>query len=272
MNILIIGGGNMGATYAKSFLRGQVTAAATMHILEKNPAKAAQLATRGLGEVSSDAERLVPAADLVVLAVKPQDAPALFASLRPLVHDHQVVLSIMAGVTIATIAEGIGVAKVVRAMPNLPAQVGKGMTAYTASAAVTRLELATVQNLLATTGKNVYVSREGMLDAATAVSGSGPAYVFYFMRAMMARAEALGFTASEAELLVLQTFAGGIGLYQASDLDCDEWIARVSSKGGTTEAAMRSFDASDVAGAVERGLQAAFDRAAELGRSPGPAG
>ena len=266
MNILIIGGGNMGATYARSFLRGQATAAATIRILEANPAKAAQLAAQGLGEVGSDAARLVPAADLVVLAVKPQDAPALFASLRPLVRGHQVVLSIMAGVTIATITEGLGMAKVVRAMPNLPAQVGKGMTAYTAGAEVTRLELATVQDLLATTGEHLYVAREGMLDAATAVSGSGPAYVFYFMRAMMARAQALGFTASEAELLVLQTFAGGIGLYQAGHLDCDEWIARVSSKGGTTEAAMRTFDAGDVSGAVERGLQAAFDRAVELGR------
>ena len=266
MNILIIGGGNMGATYAQSFLRSHVTAEATMCILERDAAKAAELATRKIGRVTADAAAAVPEADLIVLAVKPQDAAALFATLRPLVHDRQVVLSIMAGITVGRIQRGLALDKVVRAMPNLPAQVHEGTTAYTASPGVTRLELAMVQNLLATTGKHIYVEREGMLDAATAVSGSGPAYVFYFMRAMMAHAERLGFSASEAELLVLQTFAGAISLYQANDLDCEAWIARVSSKGGTTEAAMSSFDAARLGDGIAEGLQAAFERAVALGR------
>lgn len=266
MNILIIGGGNMGATYAHSFLRSHVTSVETMRILERDPAKAAALAKRGIGAVSVDAADVVPDADLVVLAVKPQDTDALFASLAPLTNPQQVLLSIMAGVTVGHIAAATGVPKVIRAMPNLPAQVHEGMTAYTASAEVTRLELAMVQNLLATTGKHIYVEREDMLDAATAVSGSGPAYVFYFMRAMMTRARALGFTASEAELLVLQTFAGGVSLYQANDLNCEEWIERVSSRGGTTEAAMRRFDDAELDASIAGGLQAAYARAVELGK------
>jgi pyrroline-5-carboxylate reductase len=165
----------------------------------------------------------------------------------------------------ATISEALGISKIVRAMPNLPAQVGQGMTAYTSSEAVTRLELVMVQNLLATTGKNIYVERESMLDAATAISGSGPAYVFYFMRAMMSRAEAMGFTKSEAELLVLQTFAGGVNLYEANNLNCDEWIQRVASRGGTTEAALECFGESRLNEQIENGLQAALDRAIELG-------
>jgi len=267
VNILIIGGGNMGATYAQSFLRSHVTSIEGMRILEKNAEKAALLSTKNIGSVGSDPAVLVPTSDLIVLAVKPQDTKALFASLKPHVHDQQVFVSIMAGVTISTIQQALGISKVVRAMPNLPAQVGKGMTAYTCSEQVTRLELVMVQNLLATTGKNIFVEREDMLDAATAISGSGPAYVFYFMRSMMNRAESLGFTKSEAELLVLQTFSGGISLYEANDLDCEEWIQRVASRGGTTEAAMNSFSGSELQTAIETGLQAAFDRAVELGKA-----
>ncbi len=266
MNILIIGGGNMGATYAQSFLRSHVTHLAGIRILEKNAEKAAQLATRNIGTVGADAAAMVPSSDLIVLAVKPQDAPELFAAIREHVHNQQVFVSIMAGVTLGTICRALGTEKVVRAMPNLPAQVGEGMTVYTSTAEVTRLELAMVQNLLATTGKHIYVEREGMLDAATAVSGSGPAYLFYFMRAMMAEARALGFSASEAELLVLQTFAGGISLYQANDASCEEWIARVSSRGGTTEAAMECFGESQLHEGIGAGLRAAFERAVALGK------
>ena len=266
MQILIIGGGNMGATYAQSFLRSQVTSLEGMRILEKNEEKAAALRLRDIGTVYADAERVLPKSDLIVLAVKPQDVARLFDSMRQHVNAQQVFVSIMAGVTIASIQQGLGVEKVVRAMPNLPAQVGEGMTVYTSSPEVTRLELVMVQNLLATTGKNIYVEREEMLDAATAVSGSGPAYVFYFMRAMMSRARELGFSASEAELLVLQTFAGGINLYQANDLSCGEWIERVSSRGGTTEAAMNGFGESLLDERIQEGLQAAFDRAVALGK------
>ena len=266
MKILIVGGGNMGATYAQSFLRSHVTTLGGMRILERSPEKAAQLATRNIGRVEADAAGLVPDSDLVVLAVKPQDTPELFATLRPLVHDQQVFVSVMAGVTVATIRDALGVTKVVRAMPNLPAQVGEGMTVYTSSPEVTRLELVMVQNLLATTGKSIYVESEDMLDAATAISGSGPAYVFYFMEAMMAQARALGFSESEAELLVLQTFAGGVSLYQANDHSCGEWITRVSSRGGTTEAAMRSFDEGRLAQQIGAGLAAAHARAVALGR------
>ena len=148
MNILIIGGGNMGATYAQSFLRSHVTTLEGMWILEKNADKAEILSGKNIGSVGSDPAVLVPKSDLIVLAVKPQDTKTLFASLKPHVNDQQVFVSIMAGVTMRTIQASLGVQKVVRAMPNLPAQVGKGMTAYTSSEQVTRLELVMVQNLL----------------------------------------------------------------------------------------------------------------------------
>ncbi|MEL7020229.1 MAG: pyrroline-5-carboxylate reductase dimerization domain-containing protein, partial [Bacteroidota bacterium] len=149
---------------------------------------------------------------------------------------------------------------------NLPAQIGLGMSAFTASDDVTRIELVTVQNLINTTGKTVYVENERLIDATTAISGSGPAYVWYFMDAMMNAAQQMGFSESESELLVSQTFRGAIELYQKSDLSCEEWIRRVSSKGGTTVAALASFRNNLVHKDIIEGNFAAFKRAIELGQ------
>ncbi len=265
MKILIIGGGNMGATYARSFLRSHIADKAAMMILEKSPEKAAVLSQQDIGQVFGQPEECISKADLIILAVKPQDAPALFEAIRPLVDAQQVFLSIMAGVQIKTIAAALGVRKIIRAMPNLPAQIGMGMTAFTSSDEVTRIELVTVQNLLNTTGKTVYVSDESAIDAATAISGSGPAYVWFFMQAMMEGARRMGFSESEAELLVSQTFLGAIELYRATNLSCQEWIDRVCSRGGTTEAALKNYTENAVHQDIIAGAMAALRRAEELG-------
>ena len=266
MKILIIGGGNMGLTYAQSFLRAHITQPEDLMILERSLELAERLRSKQIGTVYADPTACMPQADLIVFAVKPQDAPALFTSLRPHIDPQQVFLSIMAGVTIQTMTEALGVKKVIRAMPNLPAQVGMGMTAFTSSDDVTRIELVMVQNLLNTTGKAIYVERENAIDAATAISGSGPAYVFYFMDAMMEAARGMGFSEPEAELLVSQTFRGAVELYTKTDLSCSDWISRVSSKGGTTEAAIRCYGSDAVGDKIQAGAQAALDRAVELGK------
>ena len=219
MKILIIGGGNMGLTYAQSFLRSHITSEEDMMILEKSPTKAAELAEKNIGTVYGTPDGCIKKADLVIFAVKPQDSNAVFESIRPFVDPQQVFLSIMAGVKIQTISEALGTPKVIRAMPNLPAQIGMGMTAFTSSDEVTRIELVMVQNLINTTGKTVYVENEEAIDAATAISGSGPAYVYYFMDAMIQAAQSMGFSTSEAELLVSQTFKGAVDLYNKSDFN-----------------------------------------------------
>ncbi|MEL6923944.1 MAG: pyrroline-5-carboxylate reductase dimerization domain-containing protein [Bacteroidota bacterium] len=140
------------------------------------------------------------------------------------------------------------------------------MTAFTSSDEVTRIELVMVQNLINTTGKTVYVDRENSIDAATAISGSGPAYVFFFMQSMMTAAREMGFSRSEAELLVSQTFKGAVDLYNKSNLSCEEWIQKVASKGGTTEAALRSFEENKVYADIIAAAQAALHRAVELGQ------
>jgi len=255
----------MGLTYARSFLRSHITGPDQMMILEKSPEKANELATQKIGTVFGRAESCINRADLVILAVKPQDAAALFEQIRPLVDPQQVFLSIMAGVKIRTISRDLDIKKIIRAMPNLPAQIGMGMTAFTSTDEVTRVELVTVQNLLNTTGKTVYVEEESFLNAATAISGSGPAYVWYFMDAMMTAAQRMGFNQSEAELLVNQTFFGAIELYKASNLSCREWIERVASRGGTTEAAMRTYLEKEVHEDIITGAESALKRAIELG-------
>lgn len=265
MQILIIGGGNMGLTYAQSFLRSHITNKENMMILEKSLEKAEELSKKDIGTIYGSPESCLPSADLVILAVKPQDAPHLFEHILPLVNEQQVFLSIMAGVKITNIQKGLQAKKVIRAMPNLPAQIGMGMTAFTSSDEVTRIELVMVQNLLNTTGKTVYVENEAFIDAATAISGSGPAYVWYFMDAMMVAARQMGFSESEAELLVGQTFRGAIELYSKTDLSCKEWIQRVSSKGGTTEAAMKTYRQRLVHEDLVAGAHAALARAIELG-------
>lgn len=266
MNILIIGGGNMGITYAKAFINSHVVTPEHLMILEQpNPDKINELKSLKIASVITD-YKLITKAELIILAVKPQDAPSLFKQIAGFIEADQVVLSIMAGITIKTIKEQLKVEKIIRAMPNLPAQIGHGMTAFTCTAAISRLEEQWVQNLLQTTGKTLNVANETLIDAVTAISGSGPAYIYYFMDAMINAAIEMGFKNVEAEMLVKQTFSGALHLYRQSSYNCEEWIQRVASKGGTTEAAVKHFNENNLNNIIINGANAAFKRAQELGK------
>ena len=265
MNILILGGGNMGMTYAQSFIRSRIVKTDRLMVLCKTYEKANRLSEHYECRFFSDAEHCVSEADLLILAVKPQDSPRLFDEIRHLVQPDQVFISIMAGISMDTICHELKVNKVIRAMPNLPAQIGAGVTAFTSTAEVTRIELVTVQNLLNTTGKTLYVEKEPLIDSATAISGSGPAYVFFFMKAMMKAALEMGFSEAEAELLVGQTFTGAVDLYNKADIGCEEWIQKVASKGGTTEAALEVFSKTTIQQDIVDGAHAALNRARVLG-------
>jgi pyrroline-5-carboxylate reductase len=266
MKILVLGGGNMGLSYSQSFLRSRIVTSDQLMVLCRTAEKASLLSQQYEGRFFSEPEACVAQADLLILSVKPQDSAYLFSAIKPFIQPGQVFLSIMAGVTLETISSALGVDKVIRAMPNLPSQVGSGVTAFSSTDQVTRIELVMVQNLLNTTGKTLYVERENMIDAATAISGSGPAYVFFFMNALMEAAQSMGFNQSESELLVSQTFQGAAELYSKTNFTCAEWIAKVASKGGTTEAALRVFDQLTVHKDIVAGANAAFDRAKELGK------
>lgn len=265
MKILIIGGGNMGQTYAKAFLRSHITTKDDLMILERSQEKWPALQKLDIGTICQRPEECLAKADLVILAVKPQDSVALFESIRRMVDPQQVFLSIMAGMKTTKISEGLGIKKIIRAMPNLPAQIGMGMTAFTSTDEVTRIELVMVQNLINTTGKSIYVEKEELIDAATAISGSGPAYVWVFMQALIEAGLKMGFSESESELLVSQTFKGAIDLFQQENFTCEEWIKRVASRGGTTEAALKSYSQTSLYEDIISGANAALERAVELG-------
>lgn len=264
MNLLIIGAGNMGLTYGQSFVNASAVNRAHLFFLDRNEDRAPLLSKISHNPLHMEPSNFIKQMDMIILSVKPQDFERLAIQLRPYMQKHQLILSIMAGITMAQLNDLLGVPKRVRAMPNLPARVGQGMTVFTASGEVTRPELLAVQNLLNTTGKTLYTESEHMLDAATAISGSGPAYVFYVMQHMMAAAQEMGFSDSEAQLLVRQTVLGSINLLNRNTFHCAEWIEKVSSRGGTTEAAIKSFEAAQVGTALKKGLEAARQRSIAL--------
>ncbi|MCG2461823.1 pyrroline-5-carboxylate reductase [Flavobacteriaceae bacterium F89] len=266
MKVLVIGAGNMGLIYAQAMSKSKLLNKRNLMILDNSPEKLQSLKKISQFDVYDRLEDCVPLADLIFFAVKPYHSEDLFQKIKPLAKQGQIAISIMAGVTIATLQEGLGLQKVVRAMPNLPAQVGKGVTSYTASDAVSRIELLTIENLLDTTGKSLKVSSEKYIDASTGISGSGPAYVFYFMQSMMEAALKMGFSANDSKLLVSHTFEGAVELFNQSDLSPNKWMEKVASKGGTTRAALDSMEDNNVKELIKEAAYAAFNRAIELGK------
>ena len=267
MDILIIGGGTMGKTFAQSFLNGKVLDREQIHILEKDRLKVELLNRFQLGMTYYKPEEITKKMNLIMLAVKPQDTNTLFDQIKTFLKPDHIVLSIMAGISIDNLKQNLGVGKIVRAMPNLPAQIGVGMTVFSAAQDVNEYELNFVKKLLDTTGEAFQVEKEEMLNAATAISGSGPAYVFYFMDAMVKSAMEMGFTSDEAATMIEQTFLGSTYLYKRSNLSCYQWIEKVASRGGTTEAALKEFDNQNVLDGIKKGVQAALKRAEELNTS-----
>ena len=264
--VLVIGAGTMGLAYAKAVVRSEFFSIDNLMIADPNAAKFKELQQITRFDLFENVADCLSEAAQLLIAVKPYHATGLMADLKPMMKEDQLVVSIMAGVTIQSIQEGLGVHKVVRAMPNLPAQVGKGLTSFTSSIEVSRLELSTVQQLLNTTGKSVYLDTENDIDASTGISGSGPAYVFYFMQSMLEAAQKMGFSDHDSKVLVSQTFEGAVELFNQSDLSPESWMDRVASKGGTTRAALDSMEDNNVKERIKEAAYAAFNRAVELGK------
>ncbi|WP_236976304.1 pyrroline-5-carboxylate reductase [Membranihabitans maritimus] len=266
MKVLVIGAGNMGLTYATGIAESKTVKQEDLMIMDAAPDKIESLKKLDYFDVYDKIEDCIEKADIVLIAVKPYHAKDLFASIKDRVRDDQIFVSLMAGVTIKTIQDLLGISKVVRTMPNLPAQVGKGLTSFTGSDKVSKVELESVKKLLDTTGISLAVKNEKFIDASTGISGSGPAYVFYFMQGMIDAALNMGFSSEEAKLLVKQTFEGATELYSKFDLSPEEWMDRVASKGGTTRAALDSLESNNVGKFIKEAAFAAYNRAEELGK------
>ncbi len=200
-------------------------------------------------------------AEVVLFCVKPQDFAACVEGLGVDLSG-RLVISIMAGVSLKTLAEKTGATQVVRSMPNLPLQVGRGFTAWVASDGVK--EKSFVKSIFAAIGEEMEVDEESKLDAITALSGSGPGYFFYFCEVLEAKARDWGFSEEEARKIVRATFLGSAGLLELNEKSAAEWKLAVKSKGGTTEAALNCLEQGGFDTLVKEALEAAKKRSQEL--------
>jgi pyrroline-5-carboxylate reductase len=265
--IAFIGGGNMASAIIGG-LRKSGRAADSMLVVDPGEAQRNKLCADFGVRTLVAADASLADATLVVWAVKPQYFQAAAAPCLPFVAA-ALQLSVMAGIPSGAIMRASGSPRVVRAMPNTPALIGQGIAGLYARDGVTADEKAQVEAVLAPTGRTLWVEREDDLDAVTALSGSGPAYVFYFVEAMMQAAQQMGLSAGQGKQLALATFAGATALAQASTEPPELLRERVTSKGGTTYAALSSLDASGVKAAFVTAIKAAHDRARELGEEFG---
>ncbi len=266
--IVFIGGGNMATALIGGMIaRGR--AATEFHAIDPMPEQRERLCTRfpGVGASAAPDAALLARAELVVLAVKPQQMRAAATALAPLLRSPgHVVLTIAAGIRLADLARWLsGCANLVRAMPNTPALVGKGISGIYAAPGVDARGRALAEGVLAAVGDVLWVDAEPMLDAVTGISGSGPAYVFYFVEALEAAALELGFAPKDARTLACATFSGAVALAQASTESPAVLRTQVTSKGGTTERALSVLDAAGVRAAIVAAAKAAAARAQEMG-------
>jgi pyrroline-5-carboxylate reductase len=264
MRIAFLGGGNM----ANAFLGGLLARgfpASEISVIEAIPAARDKLVSAYAVHASAAPDDATRAADTLVLAVKPQDMKSALAPVAPLVSG-KLVISIAAGVRIATLARWLGGhRKIVRCMPNTPALIGAGITGLYAAAEVNTDERAKAVKVLGAVGECVWVAEERLLDPVTAVSGSGPAYVFWFIEQLARSGEAMGLEPSAARQLALHTVLGAAKLAAGSAEPPSVLRERVTSKGGTTEAALKVFAEERLGERVQRALDAASRRGAELG-------
>jgi pyrroline-5-carboxylate reductase len=261
--IAFIGGGNMAAAIIGGLAKAG-RAADSILVVEPFDAQRAKLQADFGVRTFAAADAALGEAATIVWAVKPQFFQAAAAPCAAHVGG-ALQLSVMAGIRSEGVANATGAARVVRAMPNTPALIGQGIAGLFARDAVTAADRAEVEAVLAPTGRLLWVAREADLDAVTALSGSGPAYVFYFVEAMVQAAREMGLSEAQGKQLALATFAGATALAETSSEPPEVLRERVTSKGGTTHAALASLEASGVKAAFVAALKAAQQRARELG-------
>lgn len=265
-NLSIIGPGVMAEAIIAGLIRNHVLPPEKITAAGPHPERGTELTERyGIGFTTDNVEA-VKGADIVILAVKPQKLRAVLAGLRGNIAPHAVVLSIIAGASIQTISSGLEHAGVIRAMPNTPAQIGQGITVWTASPAVSEAQLEAARLILSALGQEIFVEEENYLDMATALSGTGPAYVFLFMEALIDAGVHLGFPRRIAEQLVTQTIRGSVEYYALKKDHPAHLRNQVTSPGGTSAAALYYLEKAGFRTALSRAIWAAYERSQELGR------
>lgn len=263
LRITFIGAGNMAASLIGGLLAKAVPAG-NIHASEPSAERGQQLQHEFGIHTHTDNAAACASADIIVLAVKPQIMREVCLALAPALQPGQLVISIAAGINCASLQQWLQHQAVVRCMPNTPALLQQGISGLFAADAVTTRQRAQATAILNAVGDSVWVEQEQLLDAVTAVSGSGPAYFFLLIEAMADAGVKLGLDVATATQLAQKTALGAAHMACRSDVDAATLRARVTSPQGTTDAAIRSFEADGFRPMVERALQAAADRSAEL--------
>jgi pyrroline-5-carboxylate reductase len=264
MNVVFIGGGNMADALIGGLLKNGFSAS-QLRAVDVNGDARRRLADKHRVECFDAPQKACRPGDVIVLAVKPQQMKeaARFSSVKP---NANLVISIAAGVTLTSLARWLGGhGKLVRAMPNTPALIGAGVTGLYALAGVSEAEKKQAETILGAVSTTVWIPEESLMDAVTAVSGSGPAYVFWFIEQLVRAGESLGLPPETARTLALETVLGSAKLAAQSGDSPAALRERVTSKGGTTEAALKAFEEQKLAERFLRAVEAARDRGAELG-------
>jgi pyrroline-5-carboxylate reductase len=266
--IAFIGAGNMAASLIGG-LRAQGVSSAAITASDRTAEQRSKISSEyGIATFADNAEA-IQGADVIVLAVKPQGMKEVCQALAPHIGAQQLVVSIAAGISCASLANWLGDTAIVRCMPNTPALLREGVSGLYANAKVSATQRAQAEQLLSAVGLALWLDEEQLIDAVTAVSGSGPAYFFLLIEAMTAAGEKLGLPRATAAQLTVQTALGAARMAVASDVDASELRRRVTSPAGTTEAAIKAFQAGGFAALVEQALNAAAERSAELAEQLG---
>jgi len=265
MKIGFIGGGNMAEAIMSAILKENLAVPGDVMVSDIDPVKRTALEQKYAVITSEENLRIIENRDIVILAVKPQVLASVMEGLKGRFKPTQLVISIIAGKSIRSLSMGLAHNCIVRSMPNTPAQIGEGITAWTATPQVTTQQKEWTAYILGVMGKEIFFEDEKYLDMATAVSGSGPAYVFLFVESMIKAGAKLGFTEEAAQKLVMQTLLGAGHLVEKSGKTPQELRRMVTSPGGTTAEAIAVFEQAGFAEIVEKALTAAYQKAKELG-------
>lgn len=265
-----IGGGNMAGAIIEGLLK-QGMPPTDLHVVDQHEPTLEGWRAKGLS-VSPLCDATLSQCQVWVLAVKPQQLAAVVAQAKPFLSATPLILSVAAGIRLATLGRWLGetgkpYSKLVRAMPNTPALVQKGMTGLAASQGVSSSDKQWVQTILSAVGEVVWVKSDTEIDAVTALSGSGPAYVFRFIEALVEAGEGLGLTPAQAKQMALATVSGATELAARSDEPLSVLRERVTSKGGTTAAALQVLEQEGFVKTITQAMHAAYDRAGELSQT-----
>jgi len=264
--IAIIGPGAIGEAIITGLLKNKVTTADKIWAAGPSPERLEALHEKYQIQVNRDNAEAMRQGDVVILSVKPQSLPTVMKGLKGQIPAKTLVLSVVAGATLEMITDGLEHESAVRCMPNTPAQIGEGITVWTATPAVTEEQLETTRSILGALGQHLFMAEEKYLDMATALSGSGPAYVFLFMEAMIDAGVHLGFPRRIAEQLVSQTLRGSVDYFDLRKDHPAQLRNEVTSPAGTSAAALYYLEKAGFRTAISRAIWAAYERSQELGR------